>query len=110
MLRLTFYLCVFLVFSLFLFATDIAPNWFHTFMGLYLFIAVSFITFSIGFELGLRAPTNSESLFSYKDPLSVRLRKLFIDLSSLGFSKRRHKLDNDGLPAKPSQRTERNKI
>lgn len=57
------YLLLLALFGLILVSTNLAPDWLHTLLGVYLIIGLCFLSFGIGYELGLRAKTPIESIF-----------------------------------------------
>lgn len=94
-----------------LLAGDLTPNWLRTPLALYMFIAISLVTFQIGYELGVRAPTDFHTFRSMLfDPLPTRLRKFIIHSGSLGLSERRSQLDDNGFRAKSRLDAERNNV
>ncbi|GEM_PF-5358750 len=96
MRRIIFYLIISALLGFILLAGDLTPSWLRTPLALYLFIAISLINFGIGYELGVRAPTDVHTLRSMlSDPLSTRLRKFITHSGSLGLSERGSQLDDN---------------
>ena len=109
--RILFYLTIFALLAFVSLATGLTPEWLHKPTGLYFLLACLFIVFDIGYELGLRAPTDIYSVRSLtRDSLYTRCRKLIVHLSSPGFSKRGHKLNDGRLGAKPPLNAQRNYV
>jgi len=106
MIRVTLYVVALLLIGLAFVAPLVASDPRLAIFGLPITMAMSWICYQIGYEMGLRAPTDSGSVF--KDPLffdvpfSERLHSLSIDLFSVGLSKRRYKLNNERIGTKPS--------
>lgn len=110
MFRVTLYVIAIFIIGLALVAPVIASEPRLAIFGLPITAVMSWIFYQIGYEMGLRAPTDSGSVF--KDPLFFdvpfpeRLRKLIVDLFSVGFSKRRDKVNNERAGTKSSNPAE----
>jgi hypothetical protein len=103
MLRLAFYLVSIALLGILLLASPTAPTWLQTPLSLYVLCVLVFLSFGIGYELGLRAPNSSESitrLFSMTSPITI-VRGFFS-----GFSPRRSQRDHDRRRAKTSLDTQ----
>jgi hypothetical protein len=68
----------------------------------------AFVNFGIGYELGVRAPTD---VYTFRrmlsDSFSTRLHKFILHYRSLGFSQRRSQLDDNRLRTKSRLDAER---
>jgi hypothetical protein len=109
--RIFVYVMILAVFGFLLLGSDLTPGWLDTSIVFYLFLVILIIGCSIGYELGIRAPTEIGSIqylrtrrfYSYAE----RLRKVIRHTFSLGFSARRSKLD---LRVKSPGNTQRGEV
>jgi len=64
--RVIVYIVLFGLLGSIAFSTEIIPDWLVTIFGFYLTATLVFLGFAIGYELGLRARNNRESIFDVR--------------------------------------------